>query len=315
MEAFARVLTSAFIINLLASTIRIAAPILLTSLGEIFTEKSGVLNIGLEAQMLVGALAGFAGAYYTGNNWLGLLIGLAGGVLMSLLFAFMTVTLRTDQIVVGITMNIFALGLTTFIYRIMFGVAFIPPTVKPMQEISIPGISTLPFIGPILFQQKLLVYIIFLLVPIAYFMLNRTTTGLKIRAVGEHPLAAETTGINVRLTRYLCIMLSGVGAGLSGAFLAIGQLARFSDNMAAGRGFIALAIVIFGQWKPYRAAIAALIFGFSDALQLSLQAVGLRIPEEFLRMIPYLVTIIAMMVVARQKSTPTALATPYVKEG
>lgn len=315
MEAFARVLTGAFIINLLASTIRIASPILLTSLGEIFSEKSGVLNIGLEAQMLMGALAGFAGAYYTGNNWLGLLIGITGGVLVSLLFAFLTVTLRTNQIVVGITMNIFILGLTTFIYRILFGVAFIPPTVKPMQEIHIPGISTIAFVGPIFFQQKILVYIIFLLVPIAYFMLNRTTTGLKIRAVGEHPLAAETMGIHVRLTRYLCIMLSGVGAGLSGAFLAIGQLARFSDNMTAGRGFIALAIVIFGQWKPYRAAIAALIFGFSDALQLSLQAVGLRIPEEFLRMTPYIVTIIAMMVVAGQKSTPAALATPYVKEG
>jgi ABC-type uncharacterized transport system permease subunit len=307
-------LTAAFIINLLASTIRVAAPILLTALGEIFTEKSGVLNIGLEAQMLTGALAGFIGAYYLGNNWLGLMVGIFGGVLISLLFALLTVSLNADQIVVGITLNIFALGMTTFVYRQFFGTAFIPPAVEPMPKINIPGLSSLSFFGPIFFDQKALVYFIFLLVPVTHFVLYRTMIGLSLRAVGEHPLAAETMGKNVRLTRYLCIMLSGVGAGLGGAFLSIGQLARFTDNMAAGRGFIALAIVIFGQWKPYRAALAALIFGFADALSIQVESIGISIPEEFLRMIPYVTTVIAMMVVARRAIAPAALARPYTKE-
>lgn len=315
MQIFASILSAAFLINLFASTIRMAAPILLTALGEIFTEKSGILNIGLEAQMLAGALAGFIGAYYTGSNWLGLLIGTLGGVLMSLLFALLTISLRADQIVVGITLNIFALGITTFIYRVLFGVAMIPPSVQPMTEINIPVLSELPVVGPIFFHQKIFVYLAFLLVPLAHFVLFRTSIGLNIRAVGEYPLAAETMGINVLRTRYACVILSGIGAGLGGAFLAIGQLARFTDNMAAGRGFIALAIVIFGQWKPYWAAAAALIFGFADAIQLSLQAVGLQVPEQFLRMTPYVVTILAMMVVARRALAPAALASPYVKEG
>ncbi len=310
-----KVLSTLFIVNFLASTIRVAAPILFLVLGEIYAEKSGVLNIALEAQMLTGALVGFIGAYYTHNNWLGLLIGIVGGSLISLLFAFLTVTLRADQIVVGITLNIFALGLTTFIYRVLFGVAIIPPHVEPMPEITIPVLSALPFVGPILFQQKALVYLAFLVVPIAYFVLYRTTIGLNIRAVGEYPLAAETVGINVRGIRYMCILLTGVGAGLGGAFLSIGQLSRFTDNMAAGRGFIALAIVIFGQWNPYRAALAALIFGAADALQLSLQAVGLQIPSQFLLMLPYAVTVIAMIVVARRAIAPASLAQPYVKEG
>ncbi len=314
MPIFESILSAAFLINLFASTIRIAAPILLTALGEIFTEKSGILNIGLEAQMLTGALVGFIGAYYTGNNWVGLLIGTVGGVLISLIFALLTISLRADQIVVGITLNIFALGITTFIYRALFGVAIIPPSVQPMSEVNIPILSNLPVVGAIFFRQKIFVYLVFLLVPLAHFMLYRTSIGLNIRATGEYPLAAETMGINVLRTRYICVMLSGIGAGLGGAFLAIGQLARFTDNMAAGRGFIALAIVIFGQWKPYGAAAAALIFGFADAIQLSLQAIGLQVPEEFLRMIPYVVTILAMMIVARRALSPAALGSPYVKE-
>lgn len=310
-----RVFTTVFIVNLLASTIRVAVSVLLPALGEIFTEKSGVLNIGLEAQMLAGALTGFIGAYYTGNNWLGLLIGMLGGLLISLLFAFLTISLHADQIVVGITLNLFALGLTTFIYRVLFGVSIIPPSVEPMSEVPIPLLSSIPYLGPIFFQQKAVVYLAFLLVPVAHFMLFKTTAGLNIRSVGEYPLAAETMGINVRLTRYFCVMLSGIGAGLGGAFLATAQLARFSDNMAAGRGFIALAIVIFGRWKPYWAMMAALVFGFAEALQLSLQAVGLQIPEQFLRMTPYIVTIVALMIVARKAYSPAALATPYVKEG
>lgn len=309
------VLSRMFVVTFLAAMVRGAVPILLPALGEIFTEESGVLNIGLEAQMLMGALVGFMAAYYTGNNWLGLLIGTLGGVLVSLLFAVLTVSLLANQIVVGITLNIFVLGLTTFFYRVLFGSAIIPPHVQAMPEVYIPVLSDLPSVGPILFQQKAIIYLAFLLVPLAHFVLYRTTVGLKVRAVGEYPLAAETVGINVRITRYLCILLSGVGAGLGGAFLSVAQLARFTDNMTAGRGFIALAIVIFGQWKPYRTALAALTFAAADALQVSLQAVGFPVPSQFLLMLPYVVTVLAMVIVARRAMAPAALAQPYVKEG
>jgi general nucleoside transport system permease protein len=310
-----RAVSAMFIINFLAATIRVAVPILLPALGEIYAEKSGVLNIALEAQMLMGALAGFMGAYYTANDWIGLLVGVVGGVLISAIFALITVGLKGDQIVVGITLNILTIGLTTFIYRAMFGVSVIPPNIEPMPELNIPVLSALPFLGPILFQQKAVVYLAFLLVPVAYWVLFRSKVGLNIRAVGEHPLAAETMGIKVTRTRFLCVLLTGAMAGLGGAFLSVGQLSRFTDDMAAGRGFIALAIVIFGQWNPFRATVAALIFGAADALQLSLQAIGFQIPSQFLLMLPYVVTVISMVVVARRAVSPAALAQPYAKEG
>jgi general nucleoside transport system permease protein len=308
-------LSNVFLITFLAATIRIAVPLLLAALGEIYAEKAGVLNVALEAQMLAGALAGFIGAYYAKNNYVGFLVGMAGGVMISLLFAILTINLRADQIVVGITINILTLGLTTFIYRVMFGVAFIPPKVEIMRGISIPVLSALPLIGPILFQQKSLVYVAFLLVPVAYWVLFRSKIGLNIRAVGEYPLAAETVGIKVQSTRFLCVLLTGCMAGLGGAFLSIAQLSTFTDNISAGRGFIALAIVIVGQWNPFKAALAALAFGAADTLQLSLQAVGVPVPSQFLLMTPYLLTVVSMIFVARRATAPTALAQPYAKEG
>jgi simple sugar transport system permease protein len=309
-----RILTLTFIVNLLAATIRSAAPILLSALGEIYTEKSGVCNIGVEGQILCGALTGFLAAYFTGSNLFGFVMGMAGGLLMSLLFAFLTVTLNADQIVVGVTVNIFAAGLTSFIYRVIFGVTIFPPATKPMKEIFIKGLSDIPIIGQVFFQQKPYVYFVFLLVPFLSYLLFKTTVGLKIRSVGENPLAAETVGIPVRLIRYCCILFGGACAGLTGAFLSIAQLTRFMDNMAGGRGFIALAIVIFGQYNPTKAAAAALIFGFADSLQTCLQAVGLKFPEQFLRMAPYLVTILAMVLVSKSVSGPASLSKPYYKE-
>ena len=288
-----RILTLTFIVNLLAATIRSAAPILLSALGEIYTEKSGVCNIGVEGQILCGALTGFLAAYFTGSNLFGFVMGMAGGLLMSLLFAFLTVTLNADQIVVGVTVNIFAAGLTSFIYRVIFGVTIFPPATKPMKEIFIKGLSDIPIIGQVFFQQKPYVYFVFLLVPFLSYLLFKTT---------------------VRLIRYCCILFGGACAGLTGAFLSIAQLTRFMDNMAGGRGFIALAIVIFGQYNPTKAAAAALIFGFADSLQTCLQAVGLKFPEQFLRMAPYLVTILAMVLVSKSVSGPASLSKPYYKE-
>ena len=306
------IFSEAFIVHLLASGVRMAAPLMLTALGEIYSERAGVLNIALEGQMLIGALVGFTGAFYVHSSWFGLFAGSIGGLFFSLAFAFFAVSLRTSQVIVGIIMNLLAVGLTSFFYRVIFGSSFIPPHVHPMPSLCIPVLEQVPFLGPILFNQKPMVYLVFLLVPIASFMLFHTAVGLRVRAAGEHPLAAETLGVNVNLTRYTCVALTGLTSGLAGAMISVTQLARFTDNMIAGRGFIALAIVIFGRWNPYLAMVAALIFGLVDSLQMSLQAVGVRIPSQFLLMLPYVVTVL-IMTVSRKTAPPTALAQPYVK--
>lgn len=306
------IFSAPFIVNLFASGIRMAAPLMLTALSEIYSERAGVLNIALEGQMLIGALVGFTGAFYVHSPWFGLFAGSIGGLLFSLGFAFLTVSLRTSQVIVGIVMNLLALGLTSFFYRVIFGSSFIPPHVCPMSDLCIPVLGQVPFLGAILFNQKPMVYLVFLLVPVASFILFHTAVGLRVRAAGEHPLAAETLGVNVNLTRYICVALTGLASGLAGAMISVTQLARFTDNMIAGRGFIALAIVIFGRWNPYLAMVAALIFGLVDSLQMSLQAVGVRIPSQFLLMLPYVVTVL-IMTVSRKTAPPTALAQPYVK--
>lgn len=303
-----------FIINLLASGIRMSTPLMLTALGEIYAERSGVLNISLEGQMLIGALVGFIGAFYTHSLWIGLLLGAIGGLVFSLAFAFLSISLRASQVIVGIIMNLLSLGLTSFFYRVIFGRTFIPPHIQSMLPLEVPMLGQIPFLGPILFQQKSVVYLAFLFVPVASFVLYHTTVGLKVRAIGEYPLAAETLGVNVILTRYLCVILTGLTSGLAGAVISVTRLARFTDNMIAGRGFIALAIVIFSRWDPYRAMVAALFFGLVDSLQMSLQAVGVHVPSQFLLMLPYVATVF-IMVVSRKYAPPAALAQPYVKEG
>jgi ABC-type uncharacterized transport system permease subunit len=309
-----RILTEAFIVSLLASTIRTSSPILLAALGEIYSERAGVLNIGLEGQMLMGTLFGFLGAYYFGSHWLGMALGTLSGGLIALLLAFMCVSLYANQVVTGVTINLLCLGLTTYIYRALFGVSMTIPSIEPMKSIHIPWLSNWPYLGPILFQQKIFVYLTIALAFIASFILYKTTVGLQVRAVGEHPAAAETTGVKVYKTRYLCIVLSGLLAGFGGAILSVGVVGIFTQNMSAGRGFMALAIVIFGGWNPLRALAASLLFGAADSLQLSLQALGLPVPSELLLSVPYALTIIAMAVSATRSRVPAALAVPYIKE-
>lgn len=309
-----RILTEAFFISLLASTIRTSSPILLGALGEIYSERSGVLNIGLEGQMLMGALFGFLGAYYLKNHWAGLALGMLAGASIALILAFLCVSLYANQVVTGVTINVLCLGLTKYIYRALFGISMTIPTIEPMQRVHIPVLSDLPWLGPILFQQKIFVYLTLLLVVVAYFTLYKTTLGLQVRAVGEHPSAAETMGVNVYKTRYMCIVLSGLLAGFGGAILSVGEVGSFTQNMSAGRGFMALAIVIFGGWNPAKALAASLLFGAADSLQLSMQALGLPVPPELLLSVPYALTIVAMGVAASRSSAPASLALPYVKE-
>ena len=311
MSQVAELFTVTFLIALLTAGLRLGTPILLAALGEVFAERSGVLNIGVEGMMLIGALAGVLGSKFTGSPWAGLLLGMIAGILMSLIHAYVTITLRADQIVSGVAINILALGLSTFIFRGVFGITILPVTVKSFKPIKVPGLSEIPILGPVVFQQSALVYIALILVPLTWFILMKTPVGLKIRTVGEHPKAADTVGNSVTRIRYLCTAIGGLLAGVGGCFLSIGQLNFFADNMTAGRGFIALAAVIFGRWNPFGVLGASIIFGTADAIALRLQARGFDVPYEFLFMLPYVLTIIALAGLVGKTEYPKALGLPY----
>ena len=313
---FETLLSTAFIVGLLQATIRNATPLLLAGIGEMVGERSGVLNIGLEGIMLIGCLFGFLAANLTGVVWYGIIAGGLAGVAISLIHAFLSINLGVNQVVSGVGINILCSGLSLTIYRAVYGMSSSNiPRAPSQQGLFIPGLSELPVVGPLLFRQLPLVYIAFALVPVAWFLLYRTEFGLKIRAVGEHPMAAETLGINVVLIRYVCVMVTGLLTGLAGTFLSLGLLNIFRDNMTAGRGWIAIAVVIFGRWKPKGVLFASLIFGLANAFQLRLQAVGVDIPYQFLLMLPYVLTMIILMVTYGRSESPAALGKPYVKEG
>lgn len=304
-----------FIIGLLAATLRLAVPILYAALGELITERSGVLNIGIEGNMLVGALAGFIGAYYTGSPWGGVVFALVAGLLMGLLMAVGSVTLRADQIASGIAINIFALGITGFFFRYLFEESFLPPRIKGFTSVHIPGLSDIPFLGPVLFQQVMLVYVAFLLVPLIWFFIYRTNFGLTMRVVGDVPEAGESVGMRVARTRYVCTGIGGMLSALGGSMLSLGHMNMFVEEMTAGRGFIALTAVIFGRWNPGRTLVATLLFGFADALQLRFQALGFGIPFQFLLMTPYVLTILVLVFARKQADAPAALGVPYWRKG
>ncbi|SCZ76228.1 ABC transporter permease [Acidaminobacter hydrogenoformans] len=307
------IMNAAFFVALLSAALRLSVPILFAALGGMFSERSGVVNIGLEGIMLTGAFAGVVGSYFTGSQWLGALVAMLSGVALAALFALITVKIQINQIVSGIAINLLAVGLTSFFFRALFGITTTPITVNAFAPVSLPGLSTLPFVGEILFSQTALVYIAFLLVPVSWFILYKTSWGLNIRTVGEHPTAADTVGIPVNRVRTLCVLASGALAGLGGAFLSLGQFNMFVDNMISGRGFIAVAAVIFGRWNPKGILIASLIFGVADALQIRLQTAGVEIPYQFLLMFPYLLTVVALTGIVGKTVAPKALGKAYAK--
>jgi len=309
-----QVLPEAFLTGVLASTLRTASPLLLAALGEVYAEHSGVMNIGLEGGMLVGCLVGFLAAFYLHSIWAAVAISALAGGAVALILAVMCITLRANQVVTGVTINLLCVGLTTFAYRALFGVSIVAPSVETVKDVSLPVLSAIPFLGPVLFQQKPFVYGALLAAVTAYVVLYKTTVGLQVRAVGENPTAAETMGVSIYKTRYLCVVFSGMMAGLAGAILSVGEVGAFAYNMSAGRGFMALAIVIFGGWNPLLALAAALFFGFADALQLSLQASGVQLPSELFLSVPYVLTILTVAVAWTRSRAPGMLGVPYVKE-
>jgi len=309
-----QILQAAFISGLIGAMMRMATPIIFATLGEILAERSGVLNLGIEGIMLMGAMTGFLVSISTGSLWLGVFMAALVGMALGLLMAFLSVYLGLSQHVSGLGITLFAAGLAMFIYRLHFGSPTVPPTVKPFQQIAIPWLSEMPVIGPGLFKQYSLTYIAWLLVPALSILLYKTNVGLKIRTVGENPIVADTVGVNVTLTRTLCLVAGGALMGIGGAFLTLAHQNMFLIDVVGGRGWVAIAMVIFGNWDPVKGTLGALIFGCLDGLQLRLQGLGFKLSFHVFLVIPYLLTIVALVSVSRKASVPAGLLKPYRRE-
>lgn len=304
-----------FQIGFFAALLRIATPLILASLGEMFAERAGVLNLGIEGIMLLSAMTGFSTAYFTGSLWLGLLAAMATGAAMGLLMGVLTVSLGLSQHVSGIGVTMLCTGFAFFFYRLIFGQPGTPPSIAAFQPVAIPLLADIPLIGPVLFNQFALVYLALIAVPVAAFVLYRTPWGLALRAVGENPRAADSAGIPVAATRYQALMLSGALMGMAGAFLTMAQFNAFTFGVISGRGWVCIALVVFGQWSPWKCALGALVFALIDTLQLRLQASNvIDVPYQVFLMLPFVLTIVAMALVSRNARAPAALLTPFRKE-
>lgn len=308
-------LTEAVIISILAAGVRMAAPILLASLGEMLSERAGVLNLGLEGVMMFGTLAGFVVSQNTGSPWMGALAGAAAGGLAGLLIAFLCVTMYGNQAIVGVVFNILGAGLTGFIFRAVYGIrtTSAPPRAEGFSPLELPILKDIPIVGEIFFKHPPLVYLAILLVPVMSFLIWKTRFGLNVRSVGGFAKAADTMGINVFKTRYAALIIGGALAGLGGAFLSV-QLGVYRDLMTQGRGFIAIAIVTFARWNPWAALAGSLLFGVADSLQLYLQAFGFKIPYQFLLMLPYVMTVIVLVISSSRAISPSVLGVPYIRD-
>lgn len=296
------------IIGIISSGIRLATPYLYASLGETFSQRSGVLNLGVEGQMLLGAFAAFYVALETGSLWGGILAAILIGAVLGLAMAFVTINLHAAQGISGIGFYLFGLGMSNLLFQKMIGTV---ETVQGFPKIYIPFLSDIPGIGEIFFSQNILVYIAFFLVPVAWFVLNKTTLGLKIRAVGENPVAADSLGVSVIRVRYFTVILGGIMSALGGASLSIALLNVFQQNMTSGLGFIAVALVYFGGWRPWGVLGGALLFSMVNSLQLWIQVLGIPIPSEIALMMPYILTILVLAVSISKVRGPSALSKPF----
>jgi simple sugar transport system permease protein len=291
-------------------------PLLYGSLSEVYSERSGVMNTAIEGIFLMGAWAGFVGSYLTGGNLLiGLLAAILAGILTAALYGWITIYLKQHQIVTGTAINILALGICAFFQRVIFGVPVTPLIVKPFPQIAIPLLSKIPVIGPILFNQNILTYILYILVPIAAFVLFKTSLGLSIRSIGENPEAGDVAGLKVERTRFLTILFAGIMCGIGGSFYSIGYLGMFTTTIIGGRGWIAFAICFLGNWKPLGALSGTLIFGLAEAIAIYMQSKGSGVfPNELFIALPYILTII-LTISRRSFNVPAKLGIPYRKEG
>lgn len=301
--------------TLIASTIRLATPLILAATGGLFSERSGVINIALEGMMLAGAFTAAVVTVFTANPWIGLLAAVAAGVLVAGIHGIATINFRADQVVSGTAINILFLGVPALLSGALFASTGATPQLprdQVLPDLLIFDAQSSPMLASI-FNQKPLVYFAVLVVALSVYVLKRTRFGLRLRAVGENPEAADTAGVSVHGMRYSGVLISGALAALGGAYLSIGQNSLFTRNMTAGRGFIALAALIFGKWDPIGAMLACILFGFAEAISIRMQGT-VNIPNQFIQMIPYILTMVFLAGLIRRATPPKSLGIPYVKE-
>jgi len=292
---------------ILSGSVILATPILFSALGEIYDERAGVLNLGIEAIMSLTAFVSLWISYSSGSYWMGTMAAILVGGLVALIHSFACVTVGINQLISGLLILTLADGIANFSYRSLS----VTPTIEPLKPINIPRLSQIPVLGPILFQHNIFVYLAFLLAVIFGFILYKTTLGLKIRGVGENPEACDAAGINVNRIRYLCVILSGVMAGLGGASLTLGYIGLYGRGIAAGRGWIGIIVVILSRWSPYRAILGSLIFGLGYSIASNLIGMGVGVPYYFLLMSPHIIALFVISFMFKRTKGPSALTVPY----
>lgn len=301
-------------INLLIVTVVMGTPLLYGSISEVFAERSGMMVTAIEGIFLMGAWAGFVGAYLTKSLLVGVACAIGAGVLTAALYGWITVYLKQHQVVTGTAINILAVGMCSFLQRVIFGVPVSPLTVTPLPMLPIPLLSKIPVLGPVFFNQNILTYLMYLIVPASYFLLYKTSIGLIIRSAGENPEAVDVAGINVDRVRFILVLVAGVMGGIAGAFYSIGYLGMFTTNMIGGRGWIAFAICFLGNWNPKGALAGTVVFGFTEALAISMQSSGGGFfPNELFIALPYILTIV-LTITRKSFNVPAQLGVPYKKE-
>jgi simple sugar transport system permease protein len=308
--------------SILTITVRAGTSLMYATIGEILTERAGILNLGVEGMMIMGAVTAFAAAFHSDSAWLGVATAMVVGGLLALIHAFLTITLRADQTVSGLALTIFGTGLASFLGQRLGpdGMPLVGQVGPRFHKVALPVLAEIPVIGLALFHQDVLVYVMYLLVPLAWYILYKTRPGLHLRAIGESPHTADAMGVNVIGLRYLYTVLGGMLVGLGGAHLSLAYTPGWTENLTSGRGWIAIALVIFATWDPARAVIGALLFGGVNAIQFRLQAAGATIPAAFLNMLPYALTIIVLVIITwweafrKRVGAPAALGIPYMRE-
>ena len=298
----------------LTSTMSMATPIMLAALGELIVEESGIINVGIEGAMLAGAFFALAATYFSGSIALGLGAGMLAAVAIDAIFAMLVVNLAANQVVTGTALNILALGVTGVFYRKLFGETGKAFMVTPVAKIPLGPLARIPILGPVLIDQNALVYFTFILIPIFWYVISRTRYGLRLRAAGERPEAADALGLGVYRIRWEALIVAGALTGLAGAYLTLAYANTFVENISAGRGFVALSVVILGRWNPWGLAAASILFGAAMALQFGLQALGTVVPYQLFLALPYALTLVVLAGVGGQAAAPSALGEPYRRQ-
>ena len=303
------------IISLLKRALMMSTPLLFGSIAEVIAERSGMMVTAIEGIFLMGAWGGFVGTYLTGSAFIGILAAILSGLVAATVYGVVCIYLKQHQVVTGTAINVLAAGICTYLQRVLFGVPTAPLKISPLPEIAIPVLSKIPVMGPVFFQQNILTYVVYLLIPASYFLLFRTSFGLTIRSTGENPEAVDVAGINVNAVRFFTVLLAGVMGGIAGAFYSVGYLGMFTTNIIGGRGWIAFAICFLGNWNPKGAVLGTVVFGLTEAIAIYMQSVGggSYFPNELFIALPYLLTII-LTVSRRNFNVPAKLGVAYSKE-